>query len=83
MTAEQLDLWVKTAATHAAPGGEVIFIHTAEALPLLLESVTARFGAVTVLPLLPREGEPAHRHREAEVDHAPAVVPDLDPERGR
>src|SRR6478735_88818 len=31
----------------------------------------------------PVEGEPADRHREAEVDDAPAVVPDLDPERGR
>ncbi len=56
-----LDRWVKAAATHAAPGGEVIFIHTAEALPLLLAAFTRRFGAVTVLPLLPREGEPASR----------------------
>ncbi|WP_421760683.1 tRNA1(Val) (adenine(37)-N6)-methyltransferase [Devosia sp.] len=57
----ELDLWVKAAATHAAPGGEVIFIHTATALPLLLASFTARFGAITVLPLLPREGEAASR----------------------
>lgn len=56
-----LDTWVKTAATHAAPGGEVIFIHVAEALPLLLAAFTRRFGAVTVLPLLPRDGEPAGR----------------------
>ena len=56
-----LDLWVKAAATHAAPGGEFIAIHTAERLPALLASLTARFGAVTVLPLTPREGEPAHR----------------------
>ena len=55
-----LDLWVKTAASHAAPGGEVIFIHTADRLPDLLESFR-RFGAVTVLPLTSREGEPAHR----------------------
>jgi len=61
MTAEQLDLWIKTAATHAAPGGEIIFIHTADALPALLQGFTARFGAITVLPLIPREGEPAHR----------------------
>jgi tRNA1(Val) A37 N6-methylase TrmN6 len=61
MTADQLDLWVKTAATHAAPGGEVTFIHTAEALPALLQSFTARFGALTVLPLVPREGEAANR----------------------
>ena len=61
MTADQLDLWIKTAATHAAPGGEVIFIHTADALPALLQGFTARFGGITLLPLLPREGEPAHR----------------------
>jgi tRNA1(Val) A37 N6-methylase TrmN6 len=56
-----LDKWVKAAATHAAPGGEVIFIHVAEALPLLLAAFTQRFGAVTVLPLLPRDGEVASR----------------------
>lgn len=56
-----LDKWVKTAATHAAPGGEVIFIHVAEALPLLLAAFTRRFGAVSVLPLSPRSGEPASR----------------------
>lgn len=56
-----LDRWVKTAASHAAPGGEVIFIHVAEALPLLLAAFTQRFGAVSVLPLLPRDGEAASR----------------------
>lgn len=61
MTGDQLDLWVRTAAAHAAPGGEAIFIHTAEALPVLLDSFAARFGAITVLPLTPREGEAAHR----------------------
>ncbi|HZY67053.1 MAG TPA: methyltransferase [Devosia sp.] len=61
MSAEALDAWVKTAATHAAPGGEVIFIHVAEKLPALLASFPARFGAITVLPLVPREGAPANR----------------------
>jgi len=56
-----LDLWVKAAATHAAPGGEVIFIHAAASLPLLLPGFIARFGAVTVLPLSPRQGEAASR----------------------
>lgn len=58
---EALDLWVKTAASHAAPNGEIIFIHLAERLPVLLAAFTARFGAVTVLPLAPREGEAATR----------------------
>ena len=61
MSAAALDAWVKTAATHAAPGGEIIFIHVADRLSTLLQSFGARFGAITVLPLIPREGEPAHR----------------------
>ncbi len=61
MSAETLDLWVKTAAAHAAPGGEIIFIHVADRLSALLTSFEARFGAITVLPLIPRDGEPAHR----------------------
>ncbi len=61
MSAEALDRWVRTAAAHAAPGGEAIFIHVAERLPALLASFAARFGAITVLPLVPREGEAAHR----------------------
>lgn len=61
MPHEALDLWVKTAASHAAPGAEVIFIHIAERLPTLLNAFQSRFGALTVLPLTPRPGEPAHR----------------------
>ena len=61
MSAEALDAWVKTAAAHAAPGGEIIFIHVADKLSAILQSFGARFGAITVLPLIPREGEPAHR----------------------
>lgn len=61
MTPEMLDLWVKTAATHAWPGGEIIFIHVADKLSSLLQSFESRFGAITVLPLTPRDGEPAHR----------------------
>lgn len=56
-----LDRWVRTAATHAAPGGEVIFIHPAEALPALIAAFDRRFGALTVLPFAPRQGEPASR----------------------
>lgn len=56
-----LDLWLKTAATHAAPGGEAIFIYPASGLPALLAGFARRFGAITVLPLSSREGEPATR----------------------
>ncbi len=61
MPPETLDLWVKAAATHAAPEGEVVFIHAAASLPVLLPAFMARFGAVTVLPLAPRDGEAASR----------------------
>jgi len=61
MPPEMLERWVKAAATHTAPEGEVIFIHAAQSLPLLLPAFTSRFGAVTVLPLTPREGEAASR----------------------
>jgi tRNA1(Val) A37 N6-methylase TrmN6 len=57
----ELDLWVRAAVAHVAPGGEVVFIHRAEALPALLAAFGARLGAQTVLPLAPRPGEPASR----------------------
>ncbi len=61
MPAEALERWVRTAATHAAPGAEIIFIHVAGRLAPLLAAMSARFGALTVLPLTPRDNEPAHR----------------------
>lgn len=61
MADDGLDAWVRTAASHTAPEGEVIFIHVAAALPALLAAFTVRFGAITVLPLLPGGGEPASR----------------------
>jgi tRNA1(Val) A37 N6-methylase TrmN6 len=56
-----LDRWVKAAATHAAPDAEIVFIHAAAALSPLLAAFEARFGALIVLPLTPRDGEPATR----------------------
>lgn len=61
MDAAALDRWVKTAATHAAADGETIFVFPAHALVGLLTSFSARFGAIKVLPLTPREGESATR----------------------
>lgn len=61
MPARSLELWVKTAAAHAAPGGEIVFIDAAARLPALLAAFEARFGGITLLPLAPRAGEPAHR----------------------
>jgi tRNA1(Val) A37 N6-methylase TrmN6 len=56
-----LDLWARSAAAHAAPGGEVIFIHAAASLPALLSVLDRRFGALALLPLCPRPGEAATR----------------------
>lgn len=61
MTPETLDLWIRTAASTAAPGGEVIFIYPAEGLATLLAGFSSRFGTVSLLPLVPREGEAASR----------------------
>ena len=61
MDATALDRWVKTAATHTAPDGEAIFVFPAQSIVELLTSLHARFGALTVLPLTPREAEPATR----------------------
>ena len=61
MDGEALDLWVKTAASCAAAGAEIIFVYPATHLAPLLASFTQRFGAVTILPLMPRPGLPANR----------------------
>jgi tRNA1(Val) A37 N6-methylase TrmN6 len=61
LKADSLDSWVKAGAAHAAPDGEVIVVYPAAALPELLAAFATRFGAVSVLPLLPRAGEPATR----------------------
>jgi tRNA1(Val) A37 N6-methylase TrmN6 len=61
MSAAALDLWVRTAAASAAPGAQVIFILPVPGLAALLAALDTRFGALTVLPLSPRPGEPASR----------------------
>lgn len=61
MHAEDLDKWVRTAAASAAPRGEVIFIFRADGLAELLDAFTRRFGAITLLPIVPRTGEDANR----------------------
>lgn len=53
--------WVRTAVSCSHAQGTVIFIHLAEALPQLLVAFAERLGAITVLPIAPRPGEPATR----------------------
>ena len=61
MDAATLDLWIRTADGAATAGGEVIFVYPAQSLVPLLAGFTRRFGAITVLPLSPRPGEPVSR----------------------
>ena len=56
-----LDRWVRFMAAMARPGGTVTLIHRAEALGQILQALTTRFGGILVLPIHPREGEPASR----------------------
>ena len=53
--------WIRTAVSCAHAKGEVIFIHLAQVLPQLLAAFDARMGAITVLPIAPRPGQPATR----------------------
>ncbi len=61
MEQSALNVWLRFAATYAAPKGWITLIHRAEALADLLPLLEGRFGAVTVLPLFPRPGEAATR----------------------
>ena len=61
MAETDLDQWARFMARMAAPGGAFTLIHKAEALAALLAVLDGRFGALALLPLHPRAGEPAHR----------------------
>ncbi len=56
-----LDRWVRFMAAMSRPGGTATLIHRAEALGQILEAMAGRFGGILVLPIHPREGEPASR----------------------
>ncbi len=56
-----LESWLRFMARVAAPDGQMVLIHRADALGDLLAAIGARFGALRVLPIHPRAGEPAHR----------------------
>lgn len=61
MEPNSLDQWGRAAAQHAARGGVAIFIYPAAGLHGLLQALDGRFGALEVLPLSPRQNEPATR----------------------
>lgn len=56
-----LDGWWRFLARMAKPGGEVLVIHKASALPDLIEAAEGRFGALAATPLFSRAGAPASR----------------------
>ena len=61
MAGGDLDAWFRFMATAAARDGVATMIHRAEALGVLIEGLSRRFGALRVLPLYPRAGDAAHR----------------------
>lgn len=54
-----LDAWFRAAAWLLAPGGTLVAILKAAALPDLLAGLSGRFGAAKLLPLHPRPGSAA------------------------
>lgn len=56
-----LERWARTMARAVRPGGGMVLIHTAEALPAIYAAMGGRFGGLIVRPVHPKAGEPAHR----------------------
>jgi tRNA1(Val) A37 N6-methylase TrmN6 len=61
MQEEGLSHWLRFLAAAVRPGGTATVIHTAEALPQLLNAFEGRFGALRVIPLHPKSAAPAIR----------------------
>ncbi len=53
--------WIAASLALLAPGGALVLIHRPEALAVILAALEGRAGAVTILPVLPRDKTPAHR----------------------
>ena len=56
-----LAAWIAAAMALVAPGGLLILIHRAEALPAILATLATRAGEITVLPVYPWPGSRAGR----------------------
>jgi tRNA1(Val) A37 N6-methylase TrmN6 len=59
--ATPLELWLTLAARRLRPGGWVTLIQTTERLRDVLAALPPALGSVSILPLAPRAGRPAHR----------------------
>ncbi|MGX7708277.1 tRNA1(Val) (adenine(37)-N6)-methyltransferase [Methylobacterium sp. Gmos1] len=49
-----LEAWLRTSADLVRPGGRLVLIHRADALPACLDALAGRFGALRVTPVQPR-----------------------------
>jgi tRNA1(Val) A37 N6-methylase TrmN6 len=56
-----LHRWVRFMAGMTRTGGTATMIHRADALHAILQALAGRFGGAAVLPIHPRDGEPASR----------------------
>jgi tRNA1(Val) A37 N6-methylase TrmN6 len=77
---EALGAWIRTAARLLRPSGTLTLIFRADGLIDLDRALAAGFGAVTVLPVYPKPGEPAVRIlvRATKASRAPlALLPGL------
>ena len=61
MPRDGLETWARFMARMSRPNGQVAMIQKAEALLRILTAFEGRFGALTVLPIHPRAGDPAIR----------------------
>jgi tRNA1(Val) A37 N6-methylase TrmN6 len=58
---DPLTRWLRTAADVVAPGGHLVMIHRADALPELLAAIGRRFGGLRIRPVHARRNEAAIR----------------------
>jgi tRNA1(Val) A37 N6-methylase TrmN6 len=68
--------WIKTAARLLRPGGTLTLIWRADGLADVVRALDAAFGALNVLPVHSKAGEPAIRIlvRAAKASRAPLVL---------
>ncbi len=76
MPPDGLDRWLRFMARMTRPGGTALLIHRADCLEALLTALSGRFGDILVLPLHPRDGQPASRViiRAVKASRAPLAI---------
>lgn len=75
-----LETWLRAAERLLAPGGRLALIHRPEAIEAIMAGLKGRFGAVTIRPVHPAPGAPAHRLLVGAVKGrrtAPVLMPGL------